>query len=86
MDKVILHPSTDDSIGILMPCDCGLTIEEIARKDVPAGVPFLIVNRIDLPENTLYASAWQVDFSEPHGYGIGQEAWFAEQAQTTIEE
>ena len=61
--------------------DCGLTIEEIARKDVPAGVPYKIVNRTDLPEDFEFFNAWEADFSSPDGFGIGHDAWFAEQAE-----
>ena len=58
----------------------GLPIEEIARKDVPAGVPYLIVDEADIPADRTYREAWTADFSSPHGYGVGPDAWFAEQA------
>ena len=57
-----------------------LPAAEIARKDVPAGVPYLIVDEADIPTDRTYRDAWTADFSSPHGYGIGPEAWFAEQA------
>ena len=64
---------------VIPAVDCGLSIEEIARKDVPAGVPYLIVDESDLPDDHTYFNAWEADFSNPHGHGIGHEAWFAEQ-------
>lgn len=85
MDSVIVYPE-GDGLGIVYPVACGLTVEEIARKDVPAGKPFLIVDRSELPSTSLYREALTADFSEPHGYGIGHEAWLAEQSNTTIEE
>jgi hypothetical protein len=53
--------------------------KEVARKDVPAGVPYLFVEDADLPTEDEFFNAWTADFSNPDGYGIGQEAWFAEQ-------
>jgi hypothetical protein len=78
----IIYPRQDGlGISLIMPApSAGITIEEIARKDTPAGVPYLIVNDSDVPEEIDFFDAWEADFSNPHGYGIGAEAWFAEQA------
>ena len=73
----IIYPNQDNTVAILMPCECGLTIKEIAMKDVPAGVPYLIVEDSDLPSDWTYSAAWEVDFSKPDGYGIGAEQFFA---------
>ena len=74
----ILYPQTNGEIAILMPVEnCGLTIKEIAMKDVPAGVPYLICQDSDLPSDWSTSSAWEVDFSKPDGYGIGAEQFFA---------
>ena len=48
---------------------------------MPAGVPYKIVNSEDLPQDHTFFNAWEADFSNPDGYGIGAEAWFAEQEQ-----
>ncbi len=78
MSKAIIYLSEQGTISLVMPSlDCGLTVEEIARKDVPAGRPYLIVSESDLPEDHIFFAAWEADFSNPHGYGIGNEAWFA---------
>lgn len=79
MGQVIVYQQDDGLIAIVYPSACGLPVEEIARKDVPAGKPFLIVDAADLP-NGEYHAAWTADFSTPDGYGIGADAWFAEQA------
>jgi hypothetical protein len=80
MSQVIIYPC-DGSLAVVFPCaDCGLPVSEIARKDVPAGVPYLIVNVSDLPEDRTYRDAWTADFSTPDGIGIGADAWFAERA------
>lgn len=80
MNQKILYPLDNGSVSMIIPAsNCGMPIEEIARKDVPAGVPYLIVNDSDLPDDHTYFNAWEADFSNPHGHGIGHEAWFAEQ-------
>lgn len=80
MTRSIIYPQDNGSVVHVMPAhDCGIPFEEIARKDVPAGVPYLFVNDADLPDLEFF-DAWEADFSSPDGYGIGAEAWFAEQA------
>ena len=54
-----------------------LPIEEVAQKDVPAGVPYLIVSEDDIPSDRTFRGAWEADFSNPDGYGIGADAYFA---------
>lgn len=77
----IIYPNDENKLSIIFPAtDCGLTVEQIARKDVPAGKPFLIVEDSELPEEDfMFADAWEADFTDPDGYGIGAEAWFAQQ-------
>jgi hypothetical protein len=79
MNLRIIYPS-DDGVAIIIPApDCGLSAEEIARKDVPAGVPYKIVDVSDIPSDRTFRAAWETQIDEPDGYGIGAEAWFAEQ-------
>lgn len=77
MTKLIIYPG-EATVAVLYPTG-ELPIEEVARKDVPAGVPYLIVQEADIPTDRTFRDAWEADFSNPHGYGIGAEAWFAEQ-------
>jgi hypothetical protein len=58
---------------------------EVARKDTPAGVPFRIVEAEDMPEKDETRNRWSADFSNPDGYGIGVEAWLAEQEAKRLE-
>lgn len=74
----IIYPS-GSSISVIHPTG-ELSIEEVARKDVPAGVAYLIVDDSVTPQDRAFRDAWEADFSVPHGHGIGAEAWFAEQA------
>ena len=64
----IIYPN-ETGISIIIPADCGLTIEQIAIKDVPAGVPFLIVDTATIPTDRTYRDAWTADFSTPDGVG-----------------
>ena len=80
MNQRIIFQNEDGEVSVIIPApECGLTIEEIARKDVPAGVSYKIIESSDLPEDRTFRGAWEADFSNPDGYGIGADAWFAEQ-------
>jgi ribosomal protein S12 len=59
MNKRIIYP-TDDGVAVIIPApECGLTIEEIAAKDVPAGVEYKIVDVSDIPEDRTFRNAWE---------------------------
>lgn len=58
-----------------------LPLEDVCLKDVPAGVPYKIIDVSDLPPSREYRNAWEADMSNPDGYGIGSEAWFALQRE-----
>jgi len=56
----IIYPTPEGGVAIIIPAhDCGLTIEEIAAKDVPAGVEFRIVEASDIPEDRTFRNAWE---------------------------
>jgi hypothetical protein len=69
---------TEIGVSIITPTGA-LEFEEVCRKDVPAGVPYIIIDADDIPSDRTFRNAWEADFSNPDGYGIGAEAWFAEQ-------
>jgi hypothetical protein len=85
MNQRIIYPTDDGGFAIIIPADCGLTIEEIAAKDVPAGVPYKIVDVADIPSDRTFRGAWEADFTNPDGVGIGADAWFAEQEAKKLE-
>ena len=59
MNERIIYP-TDDGVAIIVPApECGLTIEEIAAKDVPAGVAYKIVDISDIPSDRTFRDAWE---------------------------
>lgn len=76
LTKRIVYPS-GDGIAVIAPCECVYSVHQIALKDVPAGVPFVIVDATDIPADRTYRAAWRADFSTPDGYGIGPEAFAA---------
>lgn len=81
MTKCIIYPTDKGSVAVITPAlECGLSVEEIARKDVPAGKPYHIVDEEQLPQDPTFFNAWEADFSSPAGVGIGHDAWVAEQA------
>ena len=56
----IIHPTPEGGVAIIVPApDCGLTIEQIAAKDVPAGVPYSIVDASDIPSDRTFRNAWE---------------------------
>ena len=59
MTQRIIYPTDDGGVAVIIPADCGLTIEEIAAKDVPAGKPFKIVDAADIPVDRTFRNAWE---------------------------
>lgn len=60
MNPRIIYPTDDGGVAILIPSpDCGLTIEEIAAKDVPAGKPYKIIDVTNLPTDRTFRNAWE---------------------------
>lgn len=59
-DKRIIYPTDEGGVAVIVPAPgCELTVEEIARKDVPAGKPYKIVNAADIPEDRTFRNAWE---------------------------
>lgn len=72
MDIRIIYQLPEKPVSIITPCYCGLTAEEVGKKDVPAGVPFWIIAAADVPEDRTFRDAWRLDMSaigEPAGFG-----------------
>jgi hypothetical protein len=60
MDKRIIYPLEDGGVAVMIPApDCGLTIEEIAAKDVPEGLPYKIVDVSEIPSDRTFRAAWE---------------------------
>ena len=72
----ILYPNPDGNLSVIHPTG-ELPIEDVCQKDVPAGTPYLIVEDDVVPSDRSFRNAWEADFSNPDGYGIGADAYFA---------
>ena len=75
----ILYPNSEGGVSVILPAG-ELSIEDVAQKDVPAGTPYLIVEDDVIPSDRSFRNAWEADFSNPDGTGIGADAWFAAKA------
>jgi len=60
MNQRIIYPTDEGGVAIIVPAmNCGLSIDEIAAKDVPAGKPFKIVDVSDIPSDRTFRNAWE---------------------------
>ena len=60
MNQRIIYPTDAGGVAIIIPApECGLTIDEIAAKNVPEGKPFKIVDVSDIPTDRLFRNAWE---------------------------
>ena len=63
MTQVIIFKNDDGGVSVIHPTPEALAtygIEAIAKKDVPAGKPFKIVNASELPDRS-QRDQWDVD-------------------------
>lgn len=87
MTQRIIYPTQEGGVAIVIPTPEALetmTIEEIAAKDVPAGVAYKIVDTASIPEDRTFRGAWEADITEPDGVGLGYDAWFALQPKVEV--
>jgi hypothetical protein len=60
MSKRIIYPNDEGGVSIIVPAsNSGLTIQEIAAKDVPIGKPYKIVDVSDIPSDRTFRAAWE---------------------------
>jgi hypothetical protein len=60
MNSRIIYPTDDGGVAIVIPApECGLTIEDIAAKDVPEGKLYKIVDVADIPSDRTFRDAWE---------------------------
>ena len=60
MSKRIIYNQDNGNVAVIIPCNCGLTVEEIAQKDVPTGKPYAIIEASELPDRE-HRNAWEID-------------------------
>jgi len=54
----IIYKTDEGGVAVIIPADCGLTIEEIAAKDVPPNTPYEIVDVSQIPSDRTFRGAW----------------------------
>jgi hypothetical protein len=60
MNQRIIYPNDEGGVSVIVPApECGLSVEEIAAKDVPAGKPYKIVDVADIPSDRTFRAAWE---------------------------
>ena len=74
MNQRIIFPNYDGGVSVIVPApECGLSIEEIAAKDVPPIIvrgadgsvasstprPYKIVDVADIPSDRTFRGAWE---------------------------
>jgi hypothetical protein len=79
MNQRIVYPTDDGGVAVIIPApECGLSLQEIAAKDVPPIVvygpeqtvvsssprPWKIVDAADIPADRTFRDAWTADFTE----------------------
>jgi len=60
-NKRIIYQNDEGGVAVIIPADCGLTIEQIAAKDVPTGKAYKIVDVSDVPTDREWRNEWSVD-------------------------
>ena len=59
MNERIIYETEEGGVAEIIPApECGLTIEEIAAKDVPEGVNYHIVDVSEVPSDRTFREAW----------------------------
>lgn len=62
MNQRIIYPNDFGGVSIIVPAqEFGLTIEEIAAKDVPAGKPYKIIDVSEMPPDRRFRDAWEYE-------------------------
>jgi hypothetical protein len=60
MNKRIIYPTDNGGVAVIIPApSSGLSIQQIAEKDVPAGKPYKIVDVGDIPSDRTFRDAWE---------------------------
>ena len=73
MDQRIIYKNDDGTIALVIPTlDCGLTVKQIAIKDVLAGKPFKIIDISDVPEDTMSWVVNDADLKDGIGTNVFQ--------------
>lgn len=70
MASRIVYQTNDGILAIIIPVE-NVSINEIAKKDVPEGIPYKIIDDSIIPDVRIFRNAWQLEQFTPDGYGLG---------------
>lgn len=69
----IIYQNDAGGVSIVIPADCGLTMQQIAELSVPLGKPYKIIDAADVPEDRSARDGWTVDLADlTDGIGAAQ--------------
>ena len=61
MTKRIIYETDNGGVAVMTPnLDIGLSIDEIAKKDVPEGKAYFTIDTKDIPTDLTYRNAWKL--------------------------
>jgi len=63
MTQRIIYRTPEGGVSVIVPTG-ELSVTETARKDVPTGLPYKIVDVSEIPESREFRDAWDIDEAE----------------------
>jgi hypothetical protein len=69
MTKKIIYLSELGGLNLVAPTG-EISIEEVAKKDIPTGSPYRIVEDSELPANSAFFGAWEANFDAYRGITV----------------
>ena len=64
-NKRIIYQNETGGVSVIVPApNGGMTISQIALKDVPAGKPYKVVDASEVPADRTLRGRWTVDESD----------------------
>ena len=67
MEQRIIYKNEDGGVAVIVPAPECLekhSIEKIAAKDVPEGIPYKIVDVSEIPSDRAFRNAWEIEEAE----------------------
>ena len=69
MNQRIIYSTNEGGVAVVIPTG-ELSVTDTAKKDVPTGTAYWIVDVSEIPSDRTDRDAWElVDMPEPDGYG-----------------
>ena len=65
--KIIIYKQENGTLAVMFPAPNALkimSIEDIAKKDVPTGLKYKIVDVSEIPSDREFRNAWTIDEAE----------------------